>query len=118
MSAAGAEDIRKHVRTYIAVFVALLVLTVITVGVSYLHLPIWQAVLVAMLVASIKGTLVATFFMHLISERSAVYWVLIVCVTMFVFLMLGPVLTDSEMETIAQASPAATAQLETHAPSH
>ena len=35
----GAHDIRAHVRTYIMIFGALMVLTVVTVAVSYLHLP-------------------------------------------------------------------------------
>ena len=34
----SAEEIRKHVRVYILVFAALAVLTVVTVGVSYLQI--------------------------------------------------------------------------------
>ena len=34
-----AADIDKHVRVYITVFVALMVLTIVTVAVSCLHLP-------------------------------------------------------------------------------
>ena len=37
---ATAEDIKKHVRVYISVFVALMALTLITVAVSYLHLSV------------------------------------------------------------------------------
>ena len=70
----SAEEVRREVKTYIAVFVCLLVLTLITVAVSYLHLPsVTERVLLAMLVAVTKGTLVALFFMHLKSERPFVY---------------------------------------------
>lgn len=51
-------------KTYMAVFTALLVLTVVTVAVSFVDLGSYNLV-VAMLVASIKASLVAMFFMHL-----------------------------------------------------
>jgi len=52
-------------KTYYTVFAALLCLTVVTVGVSYLGLPPTLSVVVALLVASTKATLVAAWFMHL-----------------------------------------------------
>ena len=84
------EEIAKHVRIYIAVFVALLVLTCVTVAVSWLRLSVGMAILVAMLIASVKGSLVACFFMHLISEKKLIYSVLILTVVFFAFLMLVP----------------------------
>ena len=84
-------DIDRHVRTYIMVFVALMALTVVTVAVSYLHLPLAQAVAVALLIATVKGSLVAAFFMHLISERKVIYGVMILTVVFFVVLMFLPV---------------------------
>ena len=65
MDAHAADDIKKSVKTYYMIFGALMLFTVITVGVSYLHLPIPMAILVALVVATIKGSLVALFFMHL-----------------------------------------------------
>ena len=84
-------DIDAHVRTYILVFVALMALTVVTVAVSYLHLPVHQAVAVALLIALVKGSLVAAFFMHLISERKAIYGILALTVIFFMALMFLPV---------------------------
>ena len=55
-------------------FGALLVLTLVTVGVSYLSLPFTPTVLVALAIASVKAALVAMFFMHLKGERPMVYW--------------------------------------------
>ena len=90
-----AADIDRHVRIYITVFVALMVLTVVTVAVSRLHLSVPVAVTVALLVATIKGSLVACYFMHLISEKKLIYAVLVVTVAFFVALMALPVLTTS-----------------------
>ncbi len=89
-------DIKKHVRTYIAVFVALLALTIVTVAVSYWHLPITYAVIVALIIATIKGSLVASYFMHLISERKLIYLTLIITFAFFLVLMVLPVLTVSD----------------------
>ena len=91
-----AADIDRHVRIYITVFVALMVLTVITVAISYLDLSVPLAVTVALLVATIKGSLVACYFMHLISEKKLIYAVLIVTGAFFIALMALPVLTHSE----------------------
>lgn len=51
-------------RTYLAVAGALLVLTAMTVAVSYINLGGWNAVM-AVFIAAIKASLVALFFMHL-----------------------------------------------------
>ena len=61
---------------YIMVFVALHGADDRHGGVSYLHLSVHLAIAVALLVATIKGSLVACYFMHLISERKLIYFVL------------------------------------------
>lgn len=88
-----AADIDKHVRVYITVFVTLMALTLITVAISYLHLPLPMAVTVALLVATIKGSLVACYFMHLISEKKLIYAVLGLTAVFFVALLALPVFT-------------------------
>jgi cytochrome c oxidase subunit 4 len=90
----GHADLRKHVRTYIIVFVTLMALTLVTVAISYLHLPTPAAVALALLVATIKGTLVACYFMHLISERKLIFIVMAITVFMFLGVLVGPVLTE------------------------
>src|SRR4026209_678528 len=90
-----AADIDRHVRIYITVFVALMVLTIITVAISYLHLPIAAAVSVALLVATIKGSLVECYFMHLISEKKLIYAVLLLTIVFFAALLALPVVTHS-----------------------
>lgn len=86
-------DIDRHVKTYILVFVTLLVLTLVTVAVSRLHLPVHMAVAVALVVASVKGGLVASYFMHLISERKLILWVLGFTVAFFLAVLLLPLWT-------------------------
>jgi cytochrome c oxidase subunit 4 len=88
-----AADIDKHVRVYITVFVALMALTLITVAISYLHLPLPMAVTVALLVATVKGTLVACYFMHLVSEKKLIYAVLGLTAVFFLALLALPVFT-------------------------
>lgn len=88
-----AADIDKHVRVYVLVFVSLMVLTLVTVAVSYLHLPIAAAIGVALLIATVKGSLVACYFMHLISERKLIVAVLALTVFFFVTLLLVPFFT-------------------------
>ena len=90
-----AAEIDRHVRIYISVFVALMVLTIVTVAVSYLDLPIAGAVAVALVVATIKGALVACYFMHLISEKKLIYAVLALTVVFFIVLLALPALTHS-----------------------
>ena len=88
-----AVDIDKHVRIYITVFVALMALTIITVAISRVHLAVPVAVTIALLVATIKGSLVACYFMHLISEKKLIYAVLALTVAFFIALLTLPVLT-------------------------
>jgi cytochrome c oxidase subunit 4 len=84
------EAIKAETRRYMMVFAALAALTIMTVAVSYLHLSIGMAVVVAMIVASVKGTLVAAYFMHLLDERKTIYWILGLTFTFFAVLLLLP----------------------------
>ncbi len=97
MTAHSPEDIKKETRVYILVFIALATLTMITVGISYLDLSTGPAVALALFVALIKGSLVAAFFMHLLSERKLIYAVLLFTIFFFlalIFLPLGSFLNQ------------------------
>ena len=91
-----AADIDRHVRVYITVFVSLMVLTMITVAVSYLHLSLVPAVALALVIATIKASLVACYFMHLISEKKLIYAVMGLTVAFFIVLLALPTLTHSD----------------------
>ena len=86
-----AADIDRHVRIYITVFVALMVLTIVTVAVSRFHFSVPVAVTLALIVATIKGSLVACYFMHLISEKRLIYAVLALTVVFFAALVALPI---------------------------
>jgi cytochrome c oxidase subunit 4 len=88
-----AADIDRHVKVYITVFVALMILTVVTVAISRFHPPVAIAVTIALLVATIKGSLVACYFMHLISEKKLIIAVLALTAVFFVALLTLPVVT-------------------------
>ena len=85
------ESIRREMRKYWYVFGGLAFFTVVTVWLCYgLRMPAHKAILIALAVACIKGTLVAGFFMHLFSEKKLIYAVLILTVFFFGVLMWGP----------------------------
>ena len=92
------EEVKKHVRVYVMVFGALAVLTVVTVGVSLFDMPIVPALIVALIIALVKGGLVAGYFMHLISEKKVITWVLIVTVVFLacMFILFISALSDQE----------------------
>jgi cytochrome c oxidase subunit 4 len=89
----AAADIDRHVRVYITVFVALMVLTIVTVAIARVHLPVPIAVTAALIVATVKGSLVACYFMHLISEKKLILAVLLLTAVFFVALLALPVFT-------------------------
>ncbi len=95
MNEAEATRVREHVRVYVVVFVALAVLTVVTVAISYLHLSTPLAISVAMVVATVKASLVAGYFMHLLSEEKVILWLLLLCAAFLVFLFALPLGTET-----------------------
>ena len=90
-------EFKKHLSRYYVVFVALLCLTGITVGVSYLRLNRPLAITVALIIATIKAGLVAGVFMHLLDEKKVIYAVLTLTALFFLLLMLLPSLTILEV---------------------
>ena len=89
---AGHGHMGVHLKAYILVFMALLFLTAVTVGVSYLHFSHGMAIAVAMFVATVKGGLVAAVFMHLNDERKVIYYVLGLTVVLFLPLISIPIM--------------------------
>ncbi|HEV2209667.1 MAG TPA: cytochrome C oxidase subunit IV family protein [Verrucomicrobiae bacterium] len=92
-----------HVRRYLYVFYALIFGTLITVGASYIP---WGNreinIGVALFIAVCKASLVAGYFMHLISERKMVYGIMAFTAFFFIglmFLTLGA-LNDFPRHTI------------------
>ena len=86
-------DIGKHIRSYLMVGAALLVFTVITVAVNQVHLAIPLAITVALIIATMKGSMVASVFMHLSNEKRWIYGALLLTLIGFVILMTVPSFT-------------------------
>jgi cytochrome c oxidase subunit 4 len=94
------EEFKKHLGKYYVVFVALLCLTAITVGVSYLKLNRPLAITIALIIATVKAGMVAGVFMHLISEKKVIYAVLILTAAFFLFVLLLPSFTTFESTAV------------------
>ncbi|MGV3661822.1 MAG: cytochrome C oxidase subunit IV family protein [Prosthecobacter sp.] len=71
------EEIQKSVKKYIIIGVALLFFTGVTVWLSTVELPTHGLnILVGMILATFKASLVALIFMHLNHEKSTIYKIL------------------------------------------
>jgi cytochrome c oxidase subunit IV len=80
----GHDDVASHLKTYWIVFGSLLVGTIITVLMYYVHFDSMAVtVAVALFIASVKAFLVAGYFMHLLSERKMIYSILSITVIFF-----------------------------------
>ena len=91
-------DIGRHVRVYMMVFGALLVLTAATVGAWKLQfLTAGSAIALALAIALCKAGLVALYFMHLSSEKKMIYWLLALTFVFFVVLLLVPMLASFDV---------------------
>jgi|SRR5947209_10753591 len=87
-------EVKKSVRAYISVFVALMVFTVITVAASRFHFAVPIAIAIALVIAALKGSMVAGVFMHLSHEKRAIYGALLLTILFFIVLMFVPLLTN------------------------
>ena len=82
------EEMRHHIRRYLIVGVALAIGTALTVWASLFNFGSREInIVVALIIASAKGFLVAGFFMHLISEKKMIYAVLAFTAFFFAGLM-------------------------------
>ena len=63
---------------------------------NQIHLAVPLAITVALIVATIKGSMVAAVFMHLNHERKWIYGALVLTVIGFLILMTVPMFTDMD----------------------
>jgi caa(3)-type oxidase subunit IV len=96
--AADHSDVKQSIRKYLMIGAALYAFTVITVAVNQVHLAVPLAITVALIVATIKGSMVASVFMHLNHEKKWIYGALLLTVAGFIVLMSVPLFTT--MDTI------------------
>ena len=86
-------EVKKTVRRYFMIGAALLVFTGVTVAANQFHLVVPLAIAVALIIAVMKGSMVAAVFMHLSHERRWIYGALLLTVVLFIALLFLPVLT-------------------------
>jgi cytochrome c oxidase subunit 4 len=108
------DSIKKSIRSYLMIGAALYVFTIITVAANQIELALPLAVTLALIIASIKGSMVAAVFMHLSHEKKWVYGSLILTVIFFIVLMCLPIFTT--MDHIGTTSPSAMAPSHATAP--
>jgi cytochrome c oxidase subunit IV len=88
-----SAEVQKSVRRYVMIGVALLVFTVITVAANQFHFVVPIAITVALIIAAMKGSMVAAVFMHLSHEKKWIYGALLLTVAFFIVLLFVPLLT-------------------------
>jgi len=101
------EVVKKHRKVYLMVFLSLLVGTAITVGMYYKHFDSFSTtVTVALIVATVKASLVAAFFMHLSHERKTIYSTLLItaCFLAAMMILFIHTRTDVPLDTEFPAS--------------
>ncbi len=81
------QHVEKHVRQYLMVFAALLVLTIVTVLASRIDIGAAGGIILAMIIASVKGTLVAGVFMHLFSDKRKLIYVVLIYTGIFLLVL-------------------------------
>ncbi|HEY3445851.1 MAG TPA: cytochrome C oxidase subunit IV family protein [Myxococcales bacterium] len=104
-SQATTADHVPHVlplKSYLGVWLALLGLTALTVGVSYLDFGSWN-ILVAIGVATLKAGLVAAVFMHLAYEKRKFNAVVFLLSLIFLAIMFGLTFLDTSTRGIGES---------------
>ena len=81
------QHVEKHVRQYLIVFAALLVLTIVTVLASRIDIGMAGGIILAMIIAGVKGTLVAGVFMHLFSDKRKIVYVVLIYTGIFLLVL-------------------------------
>lgn len=87
------ENTHSSIKSYLLVFLGLAILTGATVLLSYAGLPHKTAIGIAILIAVIKCTLIATFFMHLRFEKKG-FVIMILVALFFVGVLITSLIED------------------------
>jgi cytochrome c oxidase subunit IV len=90
---ASAHSKSSPLKLYFGVWATLLVLTYVTYRVAYVELGPFNAV-VALVIAGIKATLVALFFMHVWHASEKLTKLVVIAALFFLLLLLGLTMTD------------------------
>ena len=93
MSEHDHGHIEEHIKVYLTVIRALGFLTVLTVAASYMDVSNTEAIFLALAIATVKASLVAGYFMHLITEKQTIIYILCLTFIFFLVCMFIPLIT-------------------------
>jgi cytochrome c oxidase subunit 4 len=82
----------SSIKSYVAIFLALMALTAVTIIVAYINLGPWNKV-VALGIASFKATLVVLYFMH-VKYASRMTKLIVVTGFFFLFILFAETMVD------------------------
>jgi cytochrome c oxidase subunit IV len=99
--------IKKSIRGYLTIGAVLFVGTALTVLANQFHLAVPLAITVALIIATIKGSMVGAVFMHLSHEKRWIYGALLLTIAFFIVLMFVPLLFILDGIGTPNAGPAA-----------
>lgn len=90
----GPAEVQKSIRKYLMIGGALYVATVVTVAAASLQVGVALGIILALIIATVKGSMVAAVFMHLNDEKPWIYGSLLLTAFFFLVLMSLPVLSN------------------------
>jgi caa(3)-type oxidase subunit IV len=98
------ELIKKSIKTYTIIGLVLFIFTGITVAVATVPaldigvhgFDVWDMIL-GLLIASFKATLVGYIFMHLNHEKKAIYWIFFGAIVFFAFMIILIMSAESDL---------------------
>lgn len=88
-----SDPAKSPIKTYIAVWLALLAGTLLTYEVAKIDLGVFNAA-VALIIATTKALLVALFFMHLKGAHERLLKVVVISTIFFLFILLALSMAD------------------------
>ena len=95
------NNLEHHKSVYLKVLIGLFILTVLTVVVAFFDFGSMSlAIFVGLIIAFIKGFLVAGNFMHLFDEVKPIYWILLITLVFFLVLFFMPTLWEANLVRI------------------
>ena len=105
MSSTNHKEHIIPVKIYLAIGISLLILTLITVEVSFFNFGPWNLV-IAMLIATLKASLVALFFMHLFYDNKlylSIFVASLVFLGIFITLTMFDTMTRGEVNPVEKS---------------
>ena len=92
MDTPSTQNLKQEIKNHLLIYIALLLLTAVNFTISRFHLFGEQTVVGVIAIAIVQGALVAGCFMHLISEKKLIHFVLILTFIFFLGLLFLQVL--------------------------